>query len=120
MAAAAASQSFVTAAHLGRIRAPLEEDDMDVDVVLEQKGNGKQTEMKRKQVDEEEEVERLPQPKKRTNEAVEIVEDSLPRTKKRKEWTNDQVREVVEDTMLRTKKIMPRKENLVVVAKIWN
>ena len=118
MAAAAASRSFVTAAHLGRIRAPLEEDDMDVDVVLDQRGKGKQRETKRKRVDEEEEDERLLQPKKRTNEVVEIVEDSLPHTKKRKEWTNDQVREVVEDTMLRMKKIMPWKENLVVVAKI--
>ena len=86
MAAAAASRSFVTVACLGRIQAPLEEDDMDVDVVLEQKGKRKQRETKRKQVDEEEEDERLLRPKKRTNEVVEIVEDSLPRTKKRKEW----------------------------------
>jgi hypothetical protein len=87
MAVAAANWSFVTAARLGRIRTPREEDDMDVDLVLDPKGKGKQKETKRKRVDEEEEQdETLPRPKKRTN--------------------------VVEDTVPRTKKIKPRKENL--------
>ena len=48
MAAAAAKWSFMTAARLGKIRTPREEDDMDVDVVLDPKGKGKQKERKRK------------------------------------------------------------------------
>ena len=92
MAAAAANWSFVTAARLGRIRTPREEDDMNVDVVLDPKGKGKQKETKRKRVDEEEQDECLLRPKKRTT--------------------------VVEDTVPQTKKIKPRKENLVVAAKI--
>ena len=61
----------------------------------------------------------MPWPKKRRDEVIEVIEDSVPHTKKRKEWTNDPVIEVVEDTtMLRTKKNKPRKEKSVVVAKI--
>ena len=119
MAVAAANWSFTTTARLGEIRAPLEEDYIDDEVVLDTKGKGKQKEMKRKRVDEEEEQdETLPRPKKRRDEGVEIVEDSVPRTKKRKERTNDQVIEVVEDNMPRMKKSKPRKEKLVVAAKI--
>ena len=119
MVAAVANWSFTSAAHLGVILKPLEEDDMDVEVVLDPKGKGKQKETKRKRVDEEEEWdESLPWPKKRRDAVIEVVEDSVPRTKKRKERTNDQVIEVVEDTMPWTKKSKPQKEKLVIAAKI--
>ena len=118
MAVAAEKWSFAAAARLGKIRLPLEEDDMDVDAVLDPKGKGKQKEKKRKRVDEEEEKDdRLPRPKKRRDEVIEIVEDSVPRTKKRKDRTNDQV---IEDSMPRTTMSKPREENLVVAAKINN